>query len=70
MYDDRLLLNLATAYAQKYEAVNLTKLSGIDMPGGIKFDVRTLEKRADDNIQKYETDIDNYYRPHLGIYVS
>lgn len=70
MYDDRLLLNLATAYAQKYETVNLTKLSGIDMPGGVKFDVGRLEKRADDNILKYETDIDNYYRPHLGIFVS
>jgi hypothetical protein len=69
MYGDRLLLNLATAYASKYEAVNLTKLNGIDIPGGIKFDVARLEKRADEAISKFEQEIENYYRMPLGIYV-
>lgn len=69
-YGDRLLFNLATAYARQYEVTNLTKLSGIDIPGGVKFDVGRLEKRADDAITKFEMDIENYYRPSLGIYVS
>lgn len=69
-FGDRLLFNLATAYARKYEAVNLTKLNGIDIPGGVKFDVSRLEKRADDEISKFEKDIEDYYRPTMGIYVS
>lgn len=69
LFGDRILLNLATAYARYTEAINLIKLKGIDIPGGIKFDADKLLLEAEKQITRWETELFEYYYEPPGIFI-
>lgn len=61
LYNELIVKNLATAYARRQWADNLMKYNGSALPNGLVIDVPSISARAEADILKYETEIEEVY---------
>lgn len=62
-WDDRLLLDYATALVKKQWASNLSKYQSVQLPGGVTLNGTELYNQAVNEIEKIEQNIKDYSEP-------
>jgi len=61
IYNDRLLKKYVTALIKRIWGNNLSKFTGIQLPGGIQFDGQRILSEAQDEIDKIEDEVQDRY---------
>lgn len=62
VYNDRMLKKLATAYIKRQWGVNMSKFTGMQLPGGIQMNGQKIYEDAIEEIEKIEEDIRTSYQ--------
>lgn len=64
-WGDRWLQNYATALIKKQWGTNLTKFTGMQLPGGVQFNGEKIYNDANEEVTKMEAEMINNYSPIL-----
>jgi len=70
VYNNLFLKEYATALIKEQWGMNLSKYSGIQMPGGITFSGERILSEARDDIQRIKEEARNVWENPLGMYVG
>jgi hypothetical protein len=70
LYNELIVRNLATAYARRQWADNLTKYNGSALPNGLVIDVPSIAARAEADITKYELEIEEVYSLPIDFFIG
>lgn len=61
IYNDRLLKNYFTACVKRIWGNNLSKFTGVQLPGGVQFDGQRILSEAQDEIRQIEEEVQDRY---------
>jgi hypothetical protein len=61
IYNEIILKNLCTAYGRKQWGINLMKYNGSQLPNGLVIDVPSILQMANEDVLKYELEIEEKY---------
>lgn len=70
IYNDRFLKKYVTALFKKQWGANLSKFTGIQLPGGVEFNGRELFDQATQEIEKLEQEARDVYEFPPGFFVG
>jgi hypothetical protein len=70
VWNDRWLKEYATQLIKRSWGNNLSKFAGLQLPGGVTLDGKTIQKEATDEIERLEKEMEMNYGAPLEIYLN
>ena len=70
VWNDRWLKEYATALIKRTWGNNLSKFAGLQLPGGVTLDGKTIQQEAVEEIEKLEKEMESQYGPPLEWFMN